>query len=153
MGANECLLFCTKFHRPTHTSFTYDFQIFILCCNSSSRGRNVCLSVGCSCTTSSSSSRSSTCISKIYEADVKHCCFFSCDSSSKFAMLFSLSVGPQWVLRKEYAQLEASSSHSSLSSSSSSHIVSCNSITIRRIVCHLVGLSVHNEFKNKICTV
>ena len=61
----------------------------------------------------------------------------------------------QKVIAIEYAQLEASSNHSSFSSgsnfsssssSSNSNVVSCNSSTVGHNVGRLVGLSVHNKF-------
>ena len=58
----------------------------------------------------------------------------------------------QKVIAIEYAQLEASSSHSSFSSgsncssSSNSNVVSCNSSSIGHNVGRLVGLLVHNKF-------
>ena len=78
---------------------------------------------------------------------------FSCDSSSigsnvgrSVGWSVGLSVGPQRVLRIEHAQLEASSSHSSFSSSSNcsssrsiSHVVICNSSSISSNVGRLVG--------------
>ena len=62
----------------------------------------------------------------------------------------------QKVIAIEYAQLEASSSHSSFSSgsncsssssSSDSNVVSCNSSSKGHNVGRLVGLSVHNKFE------
>ena len=93
---------------------------------------------------------------------MSHISVFSCDRgfigyNVGRLVGFGLLVGlPLTSFRIEYAQLEASSSHSSFISrsycsssssiSSSSHVVSCDSSSTGRNVCRLVGLSVHNEF-------